>query len=207
MPSCFLCRRRRPPSSGLHLRLGSTSTKATWRRTPRSLATRLRACEVANQAWKISCCSYCVFSPANEFRLATSLAAKRKRSDSVSKNEDALGCKREFVGYIDANNPPKCRCLTGDADLPPIESKRLANFAKALRRRWKPWLEQLPSRVRLAIDREALPEEHCKHNGNQFMEESFADNASLMSPCSGCEEASGRMVGTLMSGPLCSMLP
>jgi len=109
--------------------------------------------------------------------LAMSSTSKRKRNSSVSKNEDALGLKREFVGYIDANNPPKCRCLNGDADLAPIESKRLANFAKALRRRWKAWLEQLTERVRLAIDRESLPEEHWKDNGNQFMEESFADNA------------------------------
>ena len=139
--------------------------------------------------------------PAEEFVLQllrvqpserVSAGHEQRGGTTPSVRTDALGCKRD-------------RRSAGASTRMylPIESKRLANFAKTLRRRWKPWLEQLPSRVRLAIDREALPE----MGGNQFMEESFADKASLMSPCSGCKEASGRMVGTLMAGPLCSMLP
>jgi hypothetical protein len=85
--------------------------------------------------------------------------------------------KREFVGYIDANNPPKCRSLNGDAHLSVISSERLACFVKALRRGLKTWLHQLTWRVRVEILRQGLPSEFMQTNGAVFEAEDFADNA------------------------------
>ena len=85
--------------------------------------------------------------------------------------------KREFVGYIDANNPPKSKSLNGDANLPLIKSERLACFVKALRRGAKAWLHQLTARVRAEIRRQKLPSELLAANGAVFMEEDLADNA------------------------------
>ena len=85
--------------------------------------------------------------------------------------------KHEFVGYIDANSPPKCKSLNSDASLRLIRSERLALFVKALRRGAKAWLHQLTARVRAAIHREGLPSELLAANGAPFMEEDFADNA------------------------------
>jgi hypothetical protein len=52
------------------------------------------------------------------------------------------------VGYIDANNPPECKSLNSDANIPLIKSERLQFFVKALRRCAKAWLDQLTARVR-----------------------------------------------------------
>ena len=64
--------------------------------------------------------------------------------------------KTEMVGYIDAINPPRCKRLHNDANLPLIKSERLAIFVKALRRGAKAWLHQLTTRVRAAICRQGL---------------------------------------------------
>ena len=98
-------------------------------------------------------------------------------NNCVSQEEGQLRMKREFVGYIDANRPPKCKSLNSDAQLQLIKSERLSLFVKALRRGAKAWLHQLTARVRAAIHREGLPSELLAANGAPFMEEDFADNA------------------------------
>ena len=98
-------------------------------------------------------------------------------NNCVSREEGQLRMKREFVGYIDANRPPKCKSLNSDAQLQLIKSERLSLFVKALRRGAKAWLHQLTARVRAAIHREGLPSELLAANGAPFMEEDFADNA------------------------------
>ena len=85
--------------------------------------------------------------------------------------------KHEFVGYIDANNPPKCTDLNGDKNIPLIQSERFQFPAKFLRRCAKVWLHQLTLRVRAEIRRQGLPEKILHTNGTVFMEEDFADNA------------------------------
>ena len=88
--------------------------------------------------------------------------------------------RREFVGYINENNPPRCisRCisLNSDTQLKSIEAERLIHFAKAFRRRNKEWLYQLNARVRTEIRRQNLPEEFLATNGIPFVDEDFADN-------------------------------
>jgi hypothetical protein len=96
---------------------------------------------------------------------------------SVRAAERELHMKREFVGYIDAKNPPTCKSLNSDANIPLIQSERLAMFVKAFRRGAKTWLHQLTARVRGAIAREGLPAEFLAANGLVFTEEDFADNA------------------------------
>ena len=97
----------------------------------------------------------------------------------IGKKEAKLSMKREFVGYIDAQRPPKCRSLNSDGKLGVILSGRLAQFVKAFRRGAKAWLHQLTTRVRQAIAREGLPEEFLGTNGALFTEEDFADNALI----------------------------
>ena len=95
----------------------------------------------------------------------------------ISKAEGKLLMKREFVGYIDAQRPPKCKSLNSDGKLGVIQSGRLAMFVKAFRRGAQAWLHQLTARVRAAIAREGLPEELLATNGVVFTKEDFADNA------------------------------
>ena len=85
--------------------------------------------------------------------------------------------QREIVGYIDANNPPKCKSLNSNENLDFIGCERLALFVKAFRRRAKAWLHQLTARVRAEIHRQHLPSEFLQEHGISFMEEDFADNA------------------------------
>ena len=99
------------------------------------------------------------------------------KSNALSQKEGELRMKGEFVGYVDANKPPKCKSLNTDTNLHPIPSQRLQHFVKALRRGAKEWLHQLTMRVRTAIRREKLPAEFLTGNGQLFMEEDFADNA------------------------------
>lgn len=91
--------------------------------------------------------------------------------------EKKLRMKREFVGYIDADNPPKCPRLNSEKNLHVTESAHLANFVKALRRRNQAWLRHLTARVRASIQRHGLPAEFLASNGSVFLEECFADNA------------------------------
>ena len=78
-------------------------------------------------------------------------------NQSISLEEGKLRMKTEIVGYIDAENPPRCKRLHNDANLPLIKSERLAFFVKALRRGAKAWLHQLTTRVRAEICRQGLP--------------------------------------------------
>ena len=82
----------------------------------------------------------------------------------ISAKEGELRLKREFVGYVDAANPPKCGSLNGD----PVKvspSNRLSFFVCACRRNAKEWLHQLTLRIRAAIKREGLPDEYLTANG------------------------------------------
>ena len=92
--------------------------------------------------------------------------------------------KREMVGYIDANNPPTCRRLHNDANLPLIKSERLAFFVKALRRGAKAWLHRLTARVRAEIRRQGLPEEFLQPNGRVSWRRTLQTMPSFMRPCS-----------------------
>ena len=94
----------------------------------------------------------------------------------IGREEKKLRMKREFVGYVDANAPPRCKSLNSDAKLEFIGSERLGFFVLAMRRLAKAWLHRLTARVRAAILREHLPSAFLKDNGPPFMEEDFADN-------------------------------
>ena len=99
----------------------------------------------------------------------------------VSEKEAKLGLKREFVGYVDASNPPKCPSLNGDP-VEVIHSNRLSFFVCAFKRNAKQWLHQLTLRIRAAIKREGLPDEYLMSNGVPFLEEELADNALMYAP-------------------------
>jgi len=93
--------------------------------------------------------------------------------------EKQLRFKSEFVGYIDADNPPQCKRLNGDGNLKPIASNRLSNFVKAVRSTNRQWLNQLSTRIRAKIRERGLPSEYLKENGAAFLEEDFADTAFM----------------------------
>jgi len=95
----------------------------------------------------------------------------------INPSEAKLRLKREYVGYIDAQKPPKTRDLNADKNVPLIGSERLRNFVMALRRLNKDSLHQLSSRVRDEIRRLALPSEFLRSNGKPFLDEDFAENA------------------------------
>ena len=67
--------------------------------------------------------------------------------------------------------------MNSDKDLQPIPSKRLAAFVRALRRKWRPWLQQLGSKMRDAVRSDGMPYEVYEKNGEPFLQEDFADNA------------------------------
>jgi hypothetical protein len=102
-----------------------------------------------------------------------------KANGRMNERQAQASTKREFAGYIDANNPPKCRNLNGEVDLQLIISERLACFVKALRRGLKTWLHLLTRRVRVEIIRQRLPTaDFVKSDASAlFEDEDFADNA------------------------------
>ena len=68
-----------------------------------------------------------------------SLADKRLETGStmskcVQAAEAALGFKTEIAGIVDQENPPKCRALNADTNLPLIPSERFAAFVRAIRK-------------------------------------------------------------------------
>ena len=69
------------------------------------------------------------------------------------------------MGYIDANNPPTCKRLHNDANLP-IKSERL-----------QAWLHQLTTRVPAEICRQEMPSDYIRADGAVFMEEDRAYSA------------------------------
>ena len=95
----------------------------------------------------------------------------------VRADEDALGFKSEFPGFVDEENPPKCRALNKDRDLQPIPSERVAAFVRAIRKKWRPWLQQLGGKMREAVRADSMPETIYQLNGQPIMQEDFADNA------------------------------
>merc|ERR1712155_201751 len=62
------------------------------------------------------------------------LQTRASVSKCIAAEEAALRLKTEIPGFVDEENPPKCRSLNADAALQPIPSKRLAAFVRALRK-------------------------------------------------------------------------
>ena len=99
------------------------------------------------------------------------------RSKCVRADEKEKGFKTEIPGIVDETNPPKCRALNRDRNLKMIPSLRFAAFQRALRNKWRPWLQQLQRKMRQAVKSDNLPENIVKMNGDPIMEEDFAHNA------------------------------
>ena len=78
---------------------------------------------------------------------------------------------------MDEENPPKCRSLNSDKDLELLQSERFPPFARALRKKWRPWLQQLGGKMREAVRTDGMPASIYKKNGKPILEEDFADNA------------------------------
>ena len=77
-----------------------------------------------------------------------SLAEKRLKtgatmSKCVAAREAALRLKTEIVGIVDEKKNPKTSRLNKDTKLQLIPSERLAAFVRAIRKKWRPWLQQL----------------------------------------------------------------
>ena len=111
-----------------------------------------------------------------------SLAEQRlKTGETCSKcvrgEEAALGLKTEIVGIVDEVNPPQCRSLNRDTNLQLIPSERFAAFVRAIRIKWRPWLQQLGRKMREAVQADGMPETISRQNGKPILEEEFADNA------------------------------
>ena len=98
-------------------------------------------------------------------------------STCVRGDEAALGLKLEFPGIVDEENPPKCRCLNKDKKLRLISSERFAAFVRAIRKKWRPWLQQLGVKMREAVRADSMPETIYQKNGQPIMQQDFADNA------------------------------
>ena len=58
-----------------------------------------------------------------------------------------------------------------------IPSERLAAFVRALRKKWRPWLEQLGGKMREAVRNDKMPAAICPASGLPILKENFADNA------------------------------
>ena len=75
-------------------------------------------------------------------------------------------------------NPlPKCRALNRDTNLQLIPSERFAAFVRAIRKKWRPWLQQLGGKMREAVRADGMPAAIYEKNGQPILEEDFADNA------------------------------
>ena len=79
----------------------------------------------------------------------------------------------EIAGIVDEENPPKCRSLNRDKDLELLPSERFPPFARALRKKWRPWLQQVDGKMREAV----MQQNAYQKNGPPILEEDFADNA------------------------------
>ena len=98
-------------------------------------------------------------------------------SKCVGADEAALGLKTEIAGIVDEENPPKCRSLNGDTNLQLIPSERFAAFVRAIRKKWRPWLQQLGGKMREAVRADGMPAAIYEKNGQPILQEDFADNA------------------------------
>ena len=100
-----------------------------------------------------------------------------KTARCVPKEEGELELKSEIVGYVDQEQPPKCKSLNSDPQLTLIGASRLRCFVCALRRAWKDWLNQLSKRIQDKIRKTKLPRKFLAANGHPFLKEDMADNA------------------------------
>ena len=98
-------------------------------------------------------------------------------SRGLSPEESARRKKGEFPGFVDEMNPPKCRDLNAEKDIPLVISPRVSHFAKAFRRGAQDWLHQLTSRIRSEIRRQGIPTAFLDSNGGPFLDEDMAENA------------------------------
>ena len=103
--------------------------------------------------------------------------AKRTHSKCVRADEAARGLKSELAGFVDEENPPKCRSLNKDRNVQLMPSERFAAFVRAIRKKWRPWLQQLGGKMREAVRADSMPETIYQKNGQPIMQEDFADNA------------------------------
>ena len=90
-------------------------------------------------------------------------------SKCVRADEAALGLKSEFPGIVDEENPPKCRSLNKDKNLQLIPSERFAAFVRAIRKKWRPWLQQLGGKMREAVRADSMPETIYQMSGQPIM--------------------------------------
>ena len=67
--------------------------------------------------------------------------------------------------------------MNSDTDLKLAPSKRLAAFVRAQRKKWRPWLQQLGSKMRAAVRADGMPQEIYLKSGQPILQEDFADNA------------------------------
>ena len=74
---------------------------------------------------------------------------------------------------------PPCvnRTLNRDTNLQLIPSERFAAFVRAIRKKWRPWLQQLGGKMREAVRSDGMPQELYEKNGAPILQEDFADNA------------------------------
>ena len=74
---------------------------------------------------------------------------------------------------------PPCvnRTLNRDTNLQLIPSERFAAFVRAIRKKWRPWLQQLGGKMREAVRADGMPETIYQKNGQPILQEDFADNA------------------------------
>ena len=98
-------------------------------------------------------------------------------SSCVGAEEAELRLKTEIPGFVDEENPPKCRSMNSDTDLKLVPSKRVAAFVRAVRKKWRCWNQQLGAKMREAVRVEGMPSEIYNKNGQPILEEEFADNA------------------------------
>ena len=70
---------------------------------------------------------------------------------------------------MDEENPPKCRSLNRDKNLQLIPSERFAAFVRAIRKKWRPWLQQLGGKMREAVRADGMPETIYQKNGGDFL--------------------------------------
>ena len=112
----------------------------------------------------------------------SSLATKRLKtgatlSKCVRDEEAQRGLKTELAGIVDEESPPRCRALNGDSNLQLIPSERFAAFVRAIRKKWRPWLQQLGANMREAVRVDNMPKGIYAKNGQPILQEDFADNA------------------------------
>ena len=81
-------------------------------------------------------------------------------------------------------------------------SERFAAFVRAIRKKWRPWLQQLGDKMREAV--QGMSEPISPMNGAPILEEDFADNAFAYASIQ-LMEAGARNVGWRTDGG-CSLL-